>query len=141
MEAAVDAEALKAAGWRCKTGGGFNAALGSFWMRGRGADREVGLIVEERHTNHAGRLHGGALMTFADIGLGSGAGDALGHKYCVTAQLNVQFVSGAKVGEFVLCRPEVVRRSANLVFMRGLITAGDRAIASADGIWAELKDR
>ncbi|MDR3417267.1 MAG: PaaI family thioesterase [Nevskia sp.] len=135
----IDPQALEAAGWRSKAGQGFNVAVGPFWMRGRDAEREVGLIVREQHTNNAGRMHGGALMTFADISLGSGAGDALGHKYCVTAQMNVQFVSGAHVGEFVVCRPELVRRSAQLVFMRGLITVADRAIASAEGIWKELQ--
>jgi uncharacterized protein (TIGR00369 family) len=137
----MDPEALKADGWRCKTGKGFDASAGPYWMRGRGAEREAGLLVEERHTNSGGKMHGGALMTFSDIALGSGAADALGHKYCVTAQLNIQFVSGPRVGEFIVCRPEVVRRSSQLVFMRGLIATADRTIASVEGIWKEFKPR
>jgi len=50
-------------------------------------------------------------------------------------------VSGAKVGEFIMCRPEVVRRSAQLVFMRGLIATADRTIASIEGIWKEFQPR
>ena len=133
------ADELIAAGWRCNPGRGFNLAAGPFWVRGEGGELEIGLLVEERHTNNAGRLHGGALMSFADISLGYGAAQALGHKHCVTAQMNLQFVSGARVGEFIACRPQLVRRSSQLVFVRGLILAADRTIASADGIWKELK--
>jgi uncharacterized protein (TIGR00369 family) len=131
----MDPEVLKAEGWRCRTGKGFDAAAGPYWMRGWGPEREAGLLVEEKHTNNAGKMHGGALMTFTDIALGSGAADALGHKNCVTVQLNIQFVSGPRVGEFIMCRPEVVRRSSELVFMRGLITTAERTIASVEGIW------
>lgn len=131
----IDAEKLKAEGWRCHIGTNFNAAGGPFWMLGRHDTRVAGLIVEEKHTNNAGKLHGGALMTFADIALGSGAADSFGHNQCVTAQLALQFVSGAKVGEFITCKPEVVRHTKSLVFVRGLFIAGDRTIASADGIW------
>jgi hypothetical protein len=41
----------------------------------------------------------------------------------------------ARVGEFVTVRPEVVRHSKDLIFIRGLICVGDKNIASADGIW------
>jgi uncharacterized protein (TIGR00369 family) len=138
----MDAESLKAAGWNSFKGRGFTNLAGPFWARGKGAEREVGLLVEERHSNdHMGILHGGALMTFADIALGWGAAEALNGASCVTAQLQIHFVSGAKVGEFVSCKPEVVRRTSHLVFVRGLIKAGDKTLASADGIWKALEDR
>ena len=135
----IDPEALKADGWRFHAGKFFNAAAGPFWMRGKGATREAGLLIEERHTNNAGRLHGGALMTFADIGLGSGAADAFGHNQCVTAQLQIQFASGGKIGEFIICKPEIVRATRSLVFVRGLIKAGERIVGSADGIGKALE--
>lgn len=39
------------------------------------------------------------------------------------------------------CRAEVVRRSAQLVFMRGLILAKQRVVVSVDGIWKVLEAR
>jgi acyl-coenzyme A thioesterase PaaI-like protein len=138
----IDPESLKSAGWTSFKGRNFTGLAGPFWARGQNADREIGLLVEERHSNdHMGILHGGALMTFADIALGWGAAEALNGAPCVTVQLQLHFVAGAKVGEFVSCKPEVVRRTAHLVFVRGLIKAGDKTVASADGIWKQLEAR
>ena len=56
----------------------------------------------------------------------------------VTAQMQVQFVAAAKVGELITCQPEVVRKTSSLVFVRGLIEAGGRTVASADGMFKLL---
>jgi acyl-coenzyme A thioesterase PaaI-like protein len=138
----MDTESLKSAGWTAFQGRNFTGLAGPYWARGKGAEREIGLLVEERHCNdHMGILHGGALMTFADIALGWGASEALGGTGCVTAQLQIYFVAGAKVGEFVSCKSELVRRTSHLVFVRGLIKVGDKTVASADGIWKQLEAR
>ncbi|KHK91192.1 hypothetical protein LK12_09795 [Novosphingobium malaysiense] len=109
---------------------------------------EVGLQAEEHLANdNLGIVHGGAMMTFADMALGCGVGHALrkgeplgdpAHSRFVTAQLQVHFVSAAQVGEFILCRPEVVRATSSMVFMRGLIEAAGRTVASVDGIFKLL---
>jgi len=133
---------LEAAGWRSVASDtGFNSLVGPFWLH----DTEgAGLLIGERHCNpHLGTLHGGIVMTFADIALGIGAAGVLGEQRTstVTASMNTQFVAVAHVGEFLVCRPEVVRQSRHLVFVRGLICAGERTIASADGIFKVLEPR
>ena len=138
----MDPTSLKSAGWTPLETGGFSGLIGPFWMRGAGADRVIGFIAESRHgNNHLGTVHGGALMTFADISLGYAVVNALGGANCVPVQLQTQFVSSARMGEFITCRAELVRHSSQLVFMRGLISAGDRTVASADGIWKVLKPK
>ncbi len=138
----MDAAALTAAGWTCLNGPGFTSTVGPFWVRGTEQDCSLTFPAEERHSNgHMGSVHGGALMTFADICLGYRAARALGHTACVTAQLQLHFVSSARVGELISCRPELIRRSSQLVFVRGLICAGERTVASADGIWKVLEPR
>jgi len=133
---------LQSAGWTAREFDGFTGLLGALWTRSKGAERVLGFFVEPRHTNtHLGTVHGGALMTFADTALGFGVVDALGAQNCATAQLQMHFVSAAKVGEFVTCRPEVIRRSAQLVFVRGLLSVGDKPVASADGIWKVLEQK
>jgi acyl-coenzyme A thioesterase PaaI-like protein len=42
------------------------------------------------------------------------------------------------MGGFLTCRPELIRRTSQIVFMRGLIKAGERTVASADGLWKLL---
>ena len=138
----MDADQLKVDGWTPMGAGGFSEHLSPFWVRGGNADPEVGFIVEPRHGNtHMGSLHGGALMTFADLGLGYGVARVLGGANCSTAQLQLQFVAVAKIGEFVSCKPEVIRQTTRLIFARGLIRAGARTIASADGIWKVFEEK
>lgn len=134
----MDPGFLRSSGWTPREADGFSATLAPYWYRGMGETLEVGFNVKEEHCNGRATLHGGALTTFADIGLGSAAAAALGHTHCVTAQLQVCFVSAARAGEFVICRPEVVRRTSQMVFVRGLFRVGEKTIASGDGIWKVL---
>jgi acyl-coenzyme A thioesterase PaaI-like protein len=142
MPSSMDAQALEATGWTALQGSGFTSQLGSIWIRGDAGSRSIGFIATPQHTNnHADSVHGGALMTFADIALGFGAADALGAKHLVTAQLQTHFVAGSRVGDFIHCAPELVRCSAQLIFMRGLLRAGDKTVAACDGIWKVLEPR
>ena len=132
----IDAALLEAEGWKCMSGTHFNETAGPYWVRGGRGDREIGLLGEERHGNgHVGTVHGGVLMTFADIALGMGVVDAADTRDCVTLQLQMQFTATAPIGSFVTCKPELVRRTSQIVFMRGLLLAGERIVASADGMW------
>lgn len=120
---------------------GFTGFVGPYWCRYDGEQPTMGLIVGERHTNaHLGSIHGGVVMTFADIALGFAMTRLLGEKRmnCVTVSLNTQFVSVAKPGEFVTVSPHVVRQTRSLIFIRGLIQVGDKTIASCEGIWKLL---
>jgi hypothetical protein len=51
----------------------------------------------------------------------------------------MQFVTAADLGAFVELRPEVVRKTASLVFMRGDLTVGSRVVATATGICKILR--
>ena len=101
----------------------------------------MGIFVTEAQTNnHIGTLHGGALMTFADMALGSSVVASLGEDRfkTVTTALNTQFVSVAKVGDFVFCEPEIVSQKKKLLFVRGVIQTNERVIGNCDGIWSVL---
>lgn len=105
-------------------------------MRGEPGAREVALLTGEMAANdHLKMIHGGALMTFADIALGIVAVDAVGEPRCATAQLNYHFVRGVTVGALVTCAPQLVRRTRRMVFARGLFEVGGEIVGSADGIF------
>ena len=140
----MDIETLKTEGWETITTDGFTGNVGPFWMLDKDGERSMGLFVEERHTNmHMGSLHGGVVMTFADIALGSGVVSVLGEKSksCATLSLQTQFVSVARVGDFISCTPEVIRQSKSIIFVRGLIKVGEKTIASSEGLWKLLESR
>jgi uncharacterized protein (TIGR00369 family) len=137
----VDVAALRAEGWDSRYGDGFNAQLGDIWFSPDKTHPAIGFFVEAAHTNLFGMLHGGALLTFADISLGYGASASVGHKPMVTAQLQAQFVASARAGDFVYAKPEVIRGTRHLIFVRELICVGDTTVANADGIWKLLEPR
>ena len=64
----MDAEALKAAGWQMVGMDGFSGVTGPFWMITENGRRRLGVRIEEHHCNgHLGTIHGGMVMTFADL--------------------------------------------------------------------------
>jgi acyl-coenzyme A thioesterase PaaI-like protein len=44
----------------------FTKLVGPIWMREMDSELRLGLLVEKKHLNRAGNVHGGMLMTFAD---------------------------------------------------------------------------
>ncbi len=138
----MDRESLRAAGWECIQPGGFTGHVGPLWRREVDEGQQVGLFVGEHHANnHIGTVHGGVLMTFADNALGMGVSRALGASNCATVSLQTQFLASARVGDFLVCRPEVIRKGRQMVFMRGLIDVAGKTVASAEGIWKVLEPR
>ncbi len=135
-------ESLQAEGWERAELGGFSGVAGPFWIRVVDGRRALGLIIEDRHcNNHIGTIHGGLVMTFADMGLGVTVSDVLGHNRCVTLSLQSQFVSVARVGEFVTCKAEIVRATKSIVFVRGFIMVDERVVASCEGLWKVMEQR
>ena len=132
----MNADTLQAEGWAPFSTPGLTATVGPMWTRGEGPAREIGIAVDERHTNHIGNAHGGLLMTLADNALGYAVMEAAGTLATATVQLNIHFVAAAKIGDFIICRPEIVHRAKTLVFLRGLLT-----VASVDGVWKLLEPK
>ena len=138
----MDDAAFEAAGWTRLPTTAFSAAIGQTWMKGEAGARTVALAAHGGIVNDYGAVvHGGALMTFADIALGVGAADAIsGHSY-VTVQLQYQFAGGVPSGALITCAPELVRGTSSLAFVRGLIKADDKVVGSVDGIFKALAPR
>ncbi len=131
----------EAAGWTQQGIGGFSALVGPFWTRHTETGREVGFLVEDRHLNGNGIVHGGMLMTFIDQSIGMMVYQAIGRVPCATIQLNTQFVDAGRPGDFIEARTEIVRQTRSVVFTRGTLVAGQRLILSAEGIWKVLRPR
>lgn len=136
---------MLADGWKPVPAVRYSAALGPTFMKRIDGRITVALLAQDHLANdNLGIVHGGAMMTFADMALGIGVGHALGSRVLdgratfVTAHLAVQFTAAARIGDVVTCQPEVVRKTSSMVFVRGLIEAGGRTVASADGIFKLL---
>jgi acyl-coenzyme A thioesterase PaaI-like protein len=126
-------------GWRLMRTSAFPAGIGIPWAKRHGDTWRYGMLTTADHANPQGALHGGILMTFADQGLSILAWEAAKRAPCTTIQLNMHFLAAVEPGAFVELAGEVTRATKGLVFVRGIITAGDRDVAAVDGIWRILR--
>ena len=124
-----------AAGWTLLRGDPFTEWAGPIWRRRDAEIQAYAFLATARHVNPVGTVHGGMIMTFADVAFGSMAWLAIGKRAAVTVQFDMRFVSAVRAGDFVEMAPEVVRATRSLVFLRGTLRAGERVVATADGIW------
>ena len=125
-------------GWSIHVDEGFIDHVGPIWERREAGTTNYGFVAEPKHANLLGVVQGGMLMTFADRALGLEAWNAADGAPCVTVQFDMQFLSSARLGEFVALRPEVVRRTGSLVFLRGVLVTDGRAVAAASGVWKQI---
>lgn len=137
MLADADNAMLHAQGWkRYPTEQGFEHHIGPLWYRKR--DDEVvvfGFRAGLQHLNPMGIVHGGMLVTFADHVLGSLVWHRLGRKPCATASLNSDFLSSAKLNDWIEGVAEITRLGRSVVFVRGQILVENKTILTVSGIW------
>src|SRR5262245_11778588 len=118
----------------------FNTHVGPlFYRRGEKGTRDefvMGLRVQPYMCNPAGTLHGGMMMTVADLVGGMGATFLAGirGKFVPTVSMTFDFVAPAREGDWVEGRLELVRATRSLLFSHIYLTVGDTKILRASCI-------
>lgn len=112
------------------------APHGPLYLRRDPAPTTFGLRVEDRHCNPAMNCHGGMLAALADIALGLGGFEQAGVEgFFITVTLQTDFLAPARLGAWLECRPELLRRTRTLLFMQGVFTADTRPVLRASGVF------
>ena len=115
---------------------GFNAYVGPVWRSPDGS--EYLFDVREVHLNGGGSLHGGMGMALADIIMGRTVRDALDGAKALTISLSCDIVSGSKLGDRIIGRATITRRTRSIVFIAGELSVAGKPIMTATGIWKIL---
>ena len=118
--------------------GGFNLFAGPFWRLDVDADRlgaRYGFIAQPKHMNSAGSLHGGLLMTFADVAMSRTARLVASVETCNTVSLTADFVGPGKLGDLVEAAVRVTQRTRTIIFQSASIAVGERVLMTATGLW------
>jgi acyl-coenzyme A thioesterase PaaI-like protein len=134
------AEKLKRLGWSSVEASGFIALVGPLWHRAVDGVHEYALMAEDKHHNRRGVVQGGVLMTFADRSCGMTGRFVSGSPSLATVQFDTQFVDAAKIGELLISRPRMVRATRTLLFMTTELSAGERCVAMASGVFKVMND-
>jgi len=99
----------------------------------------VGFWAEARHQNLAGVVHGGALLTLADMALFDIIFRRTGPIPAVTVSLNADFLRPAALGAFVEASGEAVRIGGSLLTARGFIRCENEVVVSFSGTLKRLE--
>ncbi|MEP3889676.1 MAG: PaaI family thioesterase [Hellea sp.] len=114
------------AGWSTWRSEAFESGAGPFYFRKDDEGYVSAFRAGAKHMNMGGSVHGGCLMTFADFALFAIAADEIGEGgYGVTVAFTSEFLAGAKEGQLIEARGEVLRAGGSLIFVRGLVTADE----------------
>lgn len=112
----------------------FSGQAGPFYFRA-GADHHpgVGFLSEARHANAIGMVHGGALLTLADMSLWDTCRRASGPFNAVTLTLNSEFIAPGPIGRFIHATGEAVKIGKSIMFARGEVRCGDDILLTFSG--------
>ena len=130
-------------GWVTWAGEAFeHDTAGPFYFRTDAQGVVAAFRAKAKHMNQGGVVHGGCLMTFADFSLFAIAAEELGEGgYGLTVAFASEFLSGAKKGQLLEARGDVLRAGGSLIFVRGLITADGTPCLNYSATLKRLKPR
>lgn len=112
----------------------FSAHAGPFWFRDYAEKTPgVGFLAEAHHANAGGIVHGGALLTLADMSLWDICRRVVGPFKAVTLTLNSEFIAPGPIGKFIVATGEPLRIGKSLLFARGVVACDGETLLSFSG--------
>ncbi|GAA0486340.1 PaaI family thioesterase [Parasphingorhabdus litoris] len=120
---------------------GFLDVAGPYFTRNEADHIAVGIRITDGHLNGISVAHGGVLTTLADV--------ALSYQLFVsekprlpiaTINLSTNFLSGAKLGDWVVAHAHIDRKGKRTAYCHGEIVAGDRLLMTMTGVFALLRN-
>ncbi len=107
------------------------------WPDGR---RTFGFLVQDHHTNGLKNAHGGMLMTVADVAWGNII-SVERSSFWVTVRLTCDFLSSAKLGDWVEAGSEILSVEGDLYTVRGRVWCGERTLLTGTGLFKAIQKR
>ena len=97
--------------------------------------------INSNHLNAAGITHGGYLCALIDAGAGTSAHRSAHNSPCVTISLDIKFIGSSEVGDKILGKVKILKKTNTLIFLFCELKSQNKIIASASGIWKILKTK
>ena len=97
--------------------------------------------ISESHLNSAGITHGGFIAALIDAGAGTAAHRSADQNPCVTISLELKFISATRLGQKLVGTTKIEKKTKSMIFLTCKITAEDKIIATASGIWKILNKK
>jgi uncharacterized protein (TIGR00369 family) len=114
----------------------YTDAIGPLYYRKEGRDLVIAIRALAKHANARGLVHGGLLMTIADIALGYSMA------FCedppvslITASITADFAGSAKVGDWIEAHVDVQKIGTRLAFANAYLFVDGQRILRASGVY------
>jgi uncharacterized protein (TIGR00369 family) len=91
--------------------------------------------VKEMHLNTGKIAHGGYLSTISDASMGTAAHKIAGDRRCVTISLEMKFITASLLGEKLMGRVKILKKTKTLVFITSEISNSKNIICTSSGVW------
>ena len=95
--------------------------------------------IRENHLNTAGITHGGFIAALVDSGVGTAAHRSAEGNPCVTISLELKFISPVQLGQELVGKTKIQKKTKSMVFLTCELTTEDKIVATASGVWKILK--
>ena len=95
--------------------------------------------INENHLNVAGIVHGGFIAAIVDAGAGTAAHRSADNNPCVTISLELKFISPVQLGQELIGKTKIQKKTKSLVFLTCELLAENKIIATASGVWKILR--
>lgn len=120
----------------------FSAHAGPFYFRDY-AQKEpgVGFFSEPHHANAGGVIHGGALMTLADMSLWDICRREVGRFMGLTVTMNAEFTAPGPIGKFIMATGETTKIGKSLMFARGKVLCEGETLLVFSGALKRFRPR
>lgn len=127
------------ADWVRKEMKGIPASLGALWTQRDENGWRYGVQLDETHANAQGLIHGGVMMTFMDHALSLFVWEAADRAMCSTVQLDSHFLAAVRPPAFIELEGEILKKGKSLMFARGVLRVGEKAVMEATGMWSVVQ--
>lgn len=123
--------------WNELESSGFSALIGRVYHRLQADGRMLfRLEPDERHGNRSGSVHGGVIMTFADIAFANTLRHADPARGYLTVQLDAHFFRPASLAAPLYCECSIQKNGQRLAFVQASFQSNDRLVANVLSIWS-----
>lgn len=112
--------------------------IGPFYYKKVDTGLQMGFIARHKNCNGLGTVHGGVLMCFADYAATMLALSGV-RENCATISFTSDFMSAAKLGDWVEANGVVVKRTGSLTFLRGQLLVEEELVMSFQAVMRRLK--
>jgi acyl-CoA thioesterase len=120
---------------------GFAALIGLTFTKLEKGHSQCTLEVQDKLLNPHRTLHGGAIFTMADSGMGATLYSCIDDdELCSTIGTNIVYFKAAKSGSLT-CDTKVIHISKTIAALESEIRQGGNLVAKAFGTWSIYKEK